>query len=459
MNEPGDLNSTTAYGQENHSWSSENENNPNANVTPNWTASEQGTEYSRNENYYGRRDCPPYQSVYRCDGAVEDNKNQKTAKSFGLGAIILTSLISIVCCCATMYGILKLRTADNNNMFTPNDAVATNIPAGNASPKEGASAGLTIGNGDVTNSDADEDTGVIKECMRTVVNINVQVISDSYYFGDSVSTSSGSGVIVTEDGYIVTCNHVIEGASSISVSLQDGTTYNADIVGFDSRTDLAVIKIDGNDLPSAIIGDSNAYEVGNSVYAIGNPLGEYASTVTDGIISGIDRSVEIDGIVMTLMQTNAAINPGNSGGGLFSADTGELIGIVNAKNYGEEIEGLGFAIPTSLAHDIIVDLMELGYVTGRPYMGITMQSVQVGPYMFENSQRVLITGVNENSPAEKAGLKKGDYLMKFGGVDINNTEDLSNVLSNYNAGDEVEIQILRNNQYVTLTIVLGEASG
>ena len=278
----------------------------------------------------------------------------------------------------------------------------------------------------------------------------------------TVSTGSGSGVIITADGYIATCNHVIEDANSISVALQDGTTYEAKVVGYDSRTDLAIIKIEAENLPAATIGSSESYTVGDRVYAIGNPLGEYASSVTSGIISGLDRSVEIDGVSMTLMQTDAAINPGNSGGGLFSAETGELLGIVNAKNYGTEIEGLGFAIPTSAAHDIIVDLMDRGYVSGRPYLGINPETVQFsnGGFFFGTvTTYVRIKSVMENSPAERAGLQAGDYVLQIGDAQISTSDDISKALNNYNAGDEIELHIQRNNQSMVVKVTLGERSG
>ena len=188
----------------------------------------------------------------------------------------------------------------------------------------------------------------------------------------SETVGSGSGVIVTSDGYIVTNNHVVEGADAIKVHLEDGTEYPATLIGTDSYTDLAVIKIDATGLPAATLGNSGDMLVCDTVYAIGNPLGVLASSVSEGIISGLDRVIEIEGQEMTLMQTTAAVNPGNSGGGLFNSK-GELIGIVNAKSSGTDVEGLGFAIPIDSAKQIIMDLIDLGYVSGRPYLGISMQ--------------------------------------------------------------------------------------
>ena len=381
--------------------------------------------------------------------------------------VVLTALITLVVCvmlCAALIGldVISIGTEhDRDNALNNPYIQQTAAPAKTASPDKDASQGLIIGNDSSQSSSADN---IINSCTRSVVSINVQTVSSSFYYGDNVTTSSGSGVIITSDGYVVTCNHVVEAANSISVSLQDGTMYEANVVGFDSRTDLAVLKIEAKNLPAATIGDSGNYNVGDRVYALGNPLGEFASTVTDGIISGINRTIEIDGIAMTLMQTNAAINPGNSGGGLFSAETGELVGIVNAKNYGIEIEGLGFAIPTTTAHEIIADLMDLGYVTGRPYIGISTQVISVSNgYGFfgqlSGETRVKITAVSENSPAEKAGISAGDYLISFDGTAIYDMNDLDGVMNKSDAGDKVDVVVERNGQRITLSLTLGEASG
>lgn len=376
-------------------------------------------------------------------------------------AIIITALITLTVCSCIGYLITR-DIAFANNRATPFVAQTPAETDDEVQPESTASAGLVIGNSQ-SNTSASDSSDLIQECMRTVVSINIEVVTSTYY-GDTISKGAGSGVILTADGYIATCNHVIEDASSISVSLQDGTTYEAKVIGYDSRTDLAIIKIDATELPAAVIGSSNTYSVGDKVYAIGNPLGEYASTVTNGIISGIDRSVEIDGVSMTLMQTDAAINPGNSGGGLFSAETGELLGIVNAKNYGTEIEGLGFAIPTSAAHEIIVDLMDKGFVSGRPYLGITPETVRFsnggGFFGFGTvTSYVRIKAVRENSPAEAAGLQTGDYILAIGDTEISTSEDISKVLNNHNAGDKIELHIQRDNQNMIVSVTLGESSG
>lgn len=277
------------------------------------------------------------------------------------------------------------------------------------------------------------------------------------------------GVIITDDGYIVTNNHVVQGADTIHVYLQDGTKYDAKLIGTDTFSDLAIVKIDVANLPAATIGSSGNVTVGDTVYAIGNPLGVLTSSVSKGIISGLDRTITIDGISMTLMQTDASINPGNSGGGLFN-ESGELIGIVNAKSASVEVEGLGFAIPVDSARPVITDLVDLGYVTGRPYIGITMQDVSLrygnsnnrnNPFSFYMDNyvtRVQVMSVESGSAAEKGGLLVNDILMSLNGKEITGSSQFAAMLYEYKVGDTVTITVLRGNETKDLTVVLGERS-
>lgn len=213
---------------------------------------------------------------------------------------------------------------------------------------------------------------IVEKCKDSVVEITTESVSSgNSIFGQYVSQGAGSGVIISKDGYIVTNNHVVSGATSLKVTTTDGTEYDASVVGKDSQTDLAVIKVDANNLQAATLGDSDILQVGDPAIAIGNPLGELGGTVTTGIISATDRQITIDDETMTLLQTDAAINPGNSGGGLFNAD-GNLIGIVNAKESSTGIEGLGFAIPITPAQDIITELMQNGSVTSRPALNVSL---------------------------------------------------------------------------------------
>lgn len=313
---------------------------------------------------------------------------------------------------------------------------------------------------------------VAAKCMPSIVGIDVEIQQSSNYYGENTATGSGSGVIFTADGYIVTNNHVVDGATAIKVYLQDGVSYDAELIGADDRTDLAVIKIEAENLIPATLGSSGELSVGDAVIAIGNPLGELMSTVTCGWISGLNRSIVVDDHEMTLLQTDAAINPGNSGGGLFNSK-GELIGIVNAKSMGYEVEGLGFAIPIDNALSVITDLMDQGYVSGRPYLGVSMQEVYVNirnsggnqygfPFnMQQNSYevRVQIVSVAEGGAAEKAGLQIGDMVLAVDDTSVEGVDHLINLIGAYNAGDVVTLSVQRGTERLTLSVTLDEKAG
>ena len=311
-------------------------------------------------------------------------------------------------------------------------------------------------------------SSVIQSSMSSVVGIYLSATTINYT-GASVEEDlgSGSGVIITSDGYIVTNNHVVEGGQNIRVCLQDGTEYEATLIGTDSYSDLAVIKINATGLPAATLGTSSSMTVGDPVFAVGNPLGVLSSSVSQGIISGLDRTINVDGHNMTLMQTDAAVNPGNSGGGLFNAN-GELIGIVNAKSYGLDVEGIGFAIPMDTAKPIMMDLIDLGYVTGRPYLGISMQDVALRfgsgyssnpfstfPFGGSYVTGVQVVAVEEGSPAQNGGIQVNDVIVGLNDEEVSGTSQLSALLYEYNVGDTVTISVLRGNETQQLTVTLG----
>ena len=309
-------------------------------------------------------------------------------------------------------------------------------------------------------------SSVIQNSMSSVVGIYLSATTINYTgASEEEDLGSGSGVIITSDGYIVTNNHVVEGGQNIRVCLQDGSEYEATLIGTDSYSDLAVIKIDATGLPAATLGTSSNMTVGDPVFAIGNPLGVLSSSVSQGIISGLDRTINVDGHNMTLMQTDAAVNPGNSGGGLFNAN-GELIGIVNAKSYGLDVEGIGFAIPMDTAKSIIIDLIDLGYVTGRPYLGISMQDVALrfgsgyssNPFFSFGGNYVTgvqVVAVEEGSPAQNAGLQVNDVIVGLDDQEITGTSQLSALLYEYKVGDTVTISVLRGNETQQLSVTLG----
>jgi serine protease Do len=286
-----------------------------------------------------------------------------------------------------------------------------------------------------------------------------------------VQSGSGSGIILTSDGYIITCRHVVNGAETIKVILNDDTEYEATLIGSDSRSDLAVIKINATGLTPATLGDSDMLTVGEDVIAIGNPLGELRGTATSGIISALSREVTVENTDMTLIQTDAAISPGNSGGGLFNA-SGSLIGIVNAKASSSNSEGLGFAIPVSSVKTIISNLIDHGYVLGRAYLGVYTQDVTLSTGSSDGSNRngnglfgnffgsaissVQIAQVVTGSAADAAGLKAGDLILKIDDMDITSNTVLAAAISAYNAGDTVTLTIQRDGSQLTLNVTFGE---
>ena len=288
-------------------------------------------------------------------------------------------------------------------------------------------------------------TEIAAKTMDSVVEITTETISRDSFMRQYVTSGAGSGVIVREDGLIVTNNHVIEGATAITVRLRSGEEYEATLIGTDEESDIAVVRIDATGLPAAVIGDSSSLRVGDVVVAIGNPLGSLGGTVTDGIISALERQITIDGQTMTLLQTNAAINPGNSGGGLFNA-SGELIGVVNAKSSGSDIEGLGFAIPINTAKAVMEDLINYGYVRGRTMLGVTMLDIYSDSYVRYYGvpgQGTYISSVADGSDAQKAGLKSADMIISLNGSAVTSSKDVTDILHQSSVGDTLTFEIER----------------
>lgn len=294
-----------------------------------------------------------------------------------------------------------------------------------------------------------------------------------YNYGDRETTSreipaTGTGIIMSSDGYVITNAHVVYSAQyggkagSVSVLLYDGQEYQADIVGYDTQTDVAVLKVqDAPSLTAAEFGDSSALNVGDSAIAIGNPLGfDLFGTLTVGYISGLNREIAMDDMIMHLIQTDAAINSGNSGGPLIN-DRGQVIGINSMKissSYSSgsaPVEGLGFAIPINEAQEIVNDLMSKGYVTGRPQLGITCQDVTASQYSPVSG--VYIVGVNENGAADIAGLKVGDIIVGANGQTVTTINELNAIKNQFKAGDSLELTVIRENKYTKIQVVLEES--
>ena len=295
---------------------------------------------------------------------------------------------------------------------------------------------------------------VYASTVNSVVSINCSAVSTNIFGQQTESASSGSGFIYTADGYIVTNQHVVANASSINVTLYNGDTYPATLVGSDSDYDVAVLKIDAKDLPAVTLGSSTDVNVGDTVMAIGNPLGELTFSMSQGIVSCVNRAINVEGTPFNMIQVDASINPGNSGGPLMNL-YGEVVGIVSAKysSYANTtVEGLGFAIPINDVQSIIKDIMENGSVGNKAYMAITagtMTQQMAAQYKINATEGVFVYSVEDGGAGDKAGLKLGDVITKLNDTQITSMEDLSAAKKGFKAGDTVTLTVLRDGKEIT----------
>ena len=298
-----------------------------------------------------------------------------------------------------------------------------------------------------------EPAEVYASVVNSAVSINCSATSTNIFGQTTQSASSGSGFIITEDGYVVTNYHVISGASSVQVTLYNGDTYDATVIGGDSDYDVAVLKIEASGLQPVTLGESADVNVGDTVLAIGNPLGELTFSMSQGIVSSCDRAINVDGTPFNMIQVDCSINPGNSGGPLVNL-YGEVVGIVSAKysSYSSTtVEGLGFAIPISDVRSIITDIMENGAVTDKAYMAITagtMTEQMAAQYNIDVTQGVFVYSVVSGGAGDKAGLRLGDVITKMGDKTLTSRQDLSAAMKGYRAGDTVTLTVYRNGQYI-----------
>ena len=299
-----------------------------------------------------------------------------------------------------------------------------------------------------------------RACRSTV---GVALPGQAYnVFGQiSASTVTGTGIVLSEDGYILTNYHVIEDAYRQGLRIQvltyEDEEYDAEVVGVETDSDLAVLKIEAEGLTPAELGDSAELRVGQTIYTVGNPLGELTYTMTSGIVSALDRQVTTDvNVTVNMFQIDAAVNSGNSGGPVFNT-CGQVIGVVTAKYSLSGMEGLGFAIPVNDACKIARDLVEKGYVTGKAYLGLTTATVSpaVARY-YDMAQGVFIYDVEAGSCAEAAGLMEGDIITAIDGVEVKNTTELAAAVKGYRAGDSAELTVVRDQAYITVQVVFDE---
>lgn len=308
--------------------------------------------------------------------------------------------------------------------------------------------------------DVFEVSEVVRKVRDTVVVIDAKIQTSSTFGGSQTSTSAGSGVIISADGYILTCHHVVNGAVSVTVTLNSGSQYEASLVGSDERSDLAVLRIkprSDEPLTYAEQGCSANLVVGEHVVAIGNPLGTLGGTVTDGIISATERNIQTsDGNIMTLLQTNAAINSGNSGGGLFNLD-GKLIGIVNAKYAAQGVEGLAFAIPIDSAYTVELDLIEYGFVRGIADHGLeTLDVTQSNYAQYRYYYGIDRLGVYVVSSEYNTDLQNKDCIISVNGTEITTTNELNKIVDALEVGDIITVVALRDGKQITTNLTLRE---
>ena len=326
---------------------------------------------------------------------------------------------------------------------------------------DSGSGGTEVSTTKVKAGDTMTSSQIYSTYGKSVVSVNVKT---------SNGEGAGTGFFISEDGYILTCHHVIDGATAISIVTQDSTSYEAEVVGSDSDLDTAVLKVKNADkttFPAVVLGDSSSLTVGDSVTAIGNALGTLANTLTTGVVSAKDRAISMsDGTAMKLLQTDCTVNSGNSGGPLFN-QYGEVIGIINAKyssgtstfsSNEASIEGIGFAIPINDVQTILSDLMKHGYVTGKPYLGITVSTVSsVTAQQYSNMKvGAYVNSVKSGSCAEKAGLQVGDIITQVDGKDITTSAELIDAKNTHKAGDEMTLTVYRDKDFTTLKVTLDE---
>ena len=320
---------------------------------------------------------------------------------------------------------------------------------------------------DASNTGSTDGTSMTMQQIAAVASPSVVAItteqmssSQTWFGGYYVQSGAGSGIIISQDGYILTCAHVVSGATSVKVQLNGSDqSYDATVVGADSTSDIAVLKIDATGLTPAVIGDSDKLAVGETTVAVGNPLGTLSNTVTQGIVSALNRQVTVEDNDMTLIQTDTSISPGNSGGGLFNAN-GELIGVVNAKSSYSEAEGIGFAIPINTAMDIAQQLIENGAVA-RPVLGVSILDIQDSSTAQQygvSALGVYVADVTKGGGAEAAGVQRGDRIIAIDDTAVSSTSTVKSYLADKQVGDTVTLQVERGGKVLTLNVTLGNSA-
>ena len=369
--------------------------------------------------------------------------------------IICTAAVAAALTFGGCGGLADNDGSDENKSAGDKAATVTQTSHTEAAPKTPNQPESSAKLSDARNTPA---VRVARTVGPAVVGITNKAVAHDIFNRAFETEGVGSGVIFKSDGYIITNNHVIAGAKEIIVSLSDGNSVNGTIIGTDEMTDIAVVKVDAKDLPVAELGDSDEVVVGEPAIAIGNPMGlEFQGSVTVGVISALNRTLDLNDRRVKLFQTDAPISPGNSGGALVNAD-GEVIGINSAKLATNGVEGMGFAIPINTVKTIVNELMEKGYVA-RPYLGVTIfdkpTAARYG-YQLSIEKGVYVFQVAIDSPAGRAGFQRGDIILSIDGKDVNSVTDVRNEVAAHKVGDKVKVTIDRDGRQETVEVTLDE---
>lgn len=363
-------------------------------------------------------------------------------------------LIAIGLCCSLLGGIL------GGGLVWLAGGVTDRIMDHTTNTLEGSRPSTVVDVQSIDTSKVMTPAEVYAANVGSTVGITTSVTTNFWGY-QTTSAASGSGFVLTQDGYILTNHHVIDSSSSISVAMYDGTSYDAKLIGYDESNDIAVLKIDAEGLTPVVLGDSDNLNVGDSVIAIGNPLGELTFSLTQGVVSAKDRKVTMStGATMNLLQTDCAINSGNSGGALFNL-YGEVIGVTNAKysNNGSSseasIESIGFAIPMNHVRSIVESIIEKGYFA-KPYIGVSVTDVSQETQSYGLPQGAAVKAVAQDSPAEAAGLQVNDIITKVNDTAITASSDLVSLVGKAVAGDKLVMQVYRQGVTMEITVTVGE---
>lgn len=420
--------------------------------------------YSQGSSPYGNpyaQENPYGQGISYAPVKKKKEKREKKKSGISGGAVAIICCMTVIL--SAMFGFGGAYMAEKyfgeDNTVSPDAPISGEDDISLDSPvviyRNVENIQTSVGDGDGVLSYTEVAAIVKDSVVEITTEYNVQSVWYNY-----VTQGAGSGVIISEDGYIITNAHVITGDSSevadnIIVRLNNGHVYNASVVGYDTDSDIAIIKIEETGLTAAVCGSSDKLAVGEELVVVGNPLGELGGTVTNGIVSATEREIDVNGVMMSLIQTNAAVSPGNSGGGMFNMK-GELVGIINAKSSGTGVEGLGFAIPINTALTVTEQLMEYGYVRGKTYLGISFEEVTSSnfQYFYNIKAGVYVTyldpGYNDDV------LQQGDRIVAIEGTTVSTIEEIKAAISTASVGDKLKFQIERNGRLIEVTVTCYE---